>query len=404
MDDSDLDTHSPPPVVTAVPVNLGFAALNRASMLVHASPSIPPSLDDVIAREESYARRLEQQGLDRSRPKPLNDDALMATGPVQAILLDPLLTNFTGDRRVARVEQILYETKPGPFLREVGPLLLSIVGMCGIGALLMAGLIPPLVAIPGALVLAYSMMIPRRRGAYMRGPRNLVIPVRYPPITRDDALQLAALTPKLWQQIEPGSTRTIPPVPKSQPVTDQTTPSHAYRRRKIAEVHAAISELDVEWLEYQLDLHAWFLAKPQLRNLNDPIIKAYREADAELRDLADDLTDTSSDEQITAAQDAARRALKAWGSANRHALAIGVTNLSPSEEAALQRLHGLVGQLNDRATPKAMWPQLINTITRTMTRLTTAPCTLADIAKLPVIESESRLRAIEQNPAVEQAR
>lgn len=187
-------------------------------------------------------------------------------------------------------------------------------------------------------------------------------------------------------------------------MTDQTTPSHAYRRRKIAEVHAAISELDVEWLEYQLDLHAWFLAKPQLRNLNDPIIKAYREADAELRDLADDLTDTSSDEQITAAQDAARRALKAWGSANRHALAIGVTNLSPSEEAALQRLHGLVGQLNDRATPKAMWPQLINTITRTMTRLTTAPCTLADIAKLPVIESESRLRAIEQNPAVEQAR
>ena len=108
------------------------------------------------------------------------------------------------------------------------------------------------------------------------------------------------------------------------------------------------------------------------------------------------MTDTSADEQIIAAQDAARRALKAWGIANRHALKIGVTNLSPSEEAALGTLHGLVGQLNDRATPKVMWPQLINAITRAMTKLTTVPCTLADIAKLPVIESESRLRAIEQ--------
>jgi hypothetical protein len=250
-----------------------------------------------------------------------------------------------------------------------------------------------------------AMMIPRRRGAYIRGPLHLVIAPRYPTINLDDALQLATLTPKLWQATPAPPARTIPPAPaaKPLPVTNQT-PDRADRHRRIAEVHAAIAELGAEWLDYQLDLHAWFLAKPQLRNLNDPIIKTYREADAELRDLADDLTDTCTDEQITAAQNAARRALKAWGRANRHALDIGVTDLSLSEEAALERLHGLVGQLNDRATPKAMWPQLINAITRTMTKLATVPCTLADIAKLPVIESESRLRAIEQHAAVSQPR
>jgi hypothetical protein len=51
-----------------------------------------------------------------------------------------------------------------------------------------------------------------------------------------------------------------------------------------------------------------------------------------------------------------------------------------------------------------MWPQLINAITRTMTKLTSVPCSLADIAKLPVIEAESRLRALEQHPAADQPR
>ena len=45
---------------------------------------------------------------------------------------------------------------------------------------------------------------------------------------------------------------------------------------QIADIHAAINELDAEWLDYQLDLEAWFITKPQLRNLNDPVIKAYR--------------------------------------------------------------------------------------------------------------------------------
>jgi hypothetical protein len=79
------------PVVTAAPPDLGLAALDNASILARESLTLRPSLERVIARQKLYARVVD-------------DNALMATGPVQAILLDPLLTNLTGDLRVARVK------------------------------------------------------------------------------------------------------------------------------------------------------------------------------------------------------------------------------------------------------------------------------------------------------------
>lgn len=398
----DLPAIQDQEVITAAPVALCRAVLDNAAVLVQASPLTPPALARVIACEEAYVHRFERDRVYQLRGRGgAGDVPWMTTGPVQAILLDPLLASLTGDQRIARVQKILDETAPPSILRDRGPLLLSLIGMLGFFILLSAGLVPLMVALPGAVICGYSAMIPRRSGAYMRGPRELVMPPRYPTISLDDALQLAALN---RSPASPASGSQAPATQSSVgqamrgPESDRMM-NLADRRRAIADVHAAITELDTEWLEYQLDTHAWFLAKPQLRNLNDPIIKAYREAEAELRDRAEELTNTSTDEQIIAAQDAARHALKAWGTANRHALKIGVTNLSPSEEAALGTLHGLVGQLNDRATPKEMWPQLINAITRTMTKLTTVPCTLADIAKLPVIESESRLRAIGQRSA-----
>lgn len=399
---ADLPAIQDQEVITAAPVALCLAVLDNAAVLVQASPSTPPALARLIAREEAYVHRFEWDRLDQLRGRGgAGDEPWMTTGPVQAILLDPLLASLTGDQRIARVQKILDETAPPSILRDRGPLLLSLIGMLGFFILLGAGLVPLLVALPGAVICGYSAMIPRRSGAYMRGPRELVMPPRYPTISLDDAVQLAALN---RSPASPASGSQAPATQSSVgqamrgPESDRMM-NPADRRRAIADVHAAITELDTEWLEYQLDTDAWFLAKPQLRNLNDPTIRAYHEAEAELRDRAVELTDTSTDEQINAAQEAARHALKAWGTANRHALKIGVSNLSPSEEAALGTLHGLVGQLNDRATPKEMWPQLINAISRTMTKLTTVPCTLADIAKLPVIESESRLRAIEQRAA-----
>lgn len=187
-----------------------------------------------------------------------------------------------------------------------------------------------------------------------------------------------------------------PPLPSATiPSADTTSRADTSRARRIAEVRQAVAELDAEWLDYELDTYAYFLAKPQLRNNTDPIINTYRLAHAALRDHVDALTDTATDHQITAAQQAARHALKAWGDANRHALAIGATDLSPTEEAALHTLHGLVNQLNDRGTPKAMWPQLVAAISRTLPKLTTVPTTLAVIAQLPRIGAETRMQAIE---------
>lgn len=392
-----VDTPDSQKVITAAPVALCLAVLENARSWTQESPSvISPAVARVIDREEAYVHHVERYRLDQPRDgRGTDDEPWMATGPVQAILLDPLLTNLAGDQHTGRVQQILDDTQPPSFLRHMGPLLLSLIGMLGFFILLKYDVLPLQVALPGAAICTYSAMIPRRRSAYLRGPRQLVMPTRYPAVSLDDALELAALT----DSTTPPTTQSLTLNAKHSAADADQVLDLADRRRAIADVHAAIAELDTEWLDYQLDTHAWFLAKPQLRNLNDPTIKAYREAEAELHDRAEELTDTSTDEQITAAQDAARHALKAWGTANRHALKIGVTNLSPSEEAALGTLHGLVGQLNDRATPKEMWPQLITAITRAMTKLTTVPCTLADIAKLPVIESESRLRAIGERSA-----
>ena len=77
---------------------------------------------------------------------------------------------------------------------------------------------------------------------------------------------------------------------------------------------------------------------------------------------------------------------------------VGVSDLTASEDAPLHRVYGLVGTLNDRSTPRAMWAELITKISDTMAKLHATPCTLADIAELPVIKAEPRLFAIEQGP------
>ncbi|WP_061010046.1 hypothetical protein [Mycolicibacterium mucogenicum] len=379
---------SAPPVVTHAPWDLGLAALEAAR---GRGSLLGRELAEVLAREQKYTLQLRHSAY----ADDFDVDELVQIGPAQAILLDPMLTSLTGDALVARVNQILDATRPVPFLREAAPVLIPLTGDIGAVSLLAAGLIPLWIALPVAATLTYIAMNPRRHGAYVRyvrGVGTIVVPPRYPTISLDNALSIAALTPQLWRPA-PTSARTGPLDSLARLPSPPDT--KAERHNRIAEVHAAVTELDAEWLAYQLDLHAWYFAKPQLRNLNEPATRNYREAQAILRDLADDLSEYSTDAEITAAQDAARCALKAWGAANQHALAIGIGELSPSEEAALHRLNGLVGQLADRATPRSQWQKLVKEITSTMAKLVTVPTTLADIAVLPVIAAEGRLRAIE---------
>ncbi|MFV8141971.1 hypothetical protein ACNQR7_30775 [Mycolicibacterium senegalense] len=380
------------PVVTSAPVHDAFAALDEAQRLsIHAWTT---ELLESISREEVYAHRLHQNLRDRQHQLRSGRTGPIRTGPIQAIVLDPLLPYLADEAdRVARVGEILAATKPAPILREIAPLLLALAGALSMLMLVaQTDILPTTVGLVIAGALCSTVLIPRRRGAYMRDASTLVLTPRYPTITRESALCLAEAihTARGADSTTKDATR--------QGAGGEALSVAGNRQRAIDEVRAAIAELDAAWLEYQLDLQAWYLTKPQLRNLNDPVISDYRQAEADLRDNAAGLTDDATHEQASTALTAARRALKAWGDANLHALKIGVSDLTASEDAALHRLYGLVGTLNDRSTPRAMWAELTTKISDTMAKLHATPCTLADIAELPVIKAESRLLAIEQGP------
>lgn len=173
------------------------------------------------------------------------------------------------------------------------------------------------------------------------------------------------------------------------------------RSHRISGVREALTQLDSDWLAYEIDTEAYYLTKPVLRDVQVPQTRAYRDALYQLRELGDALTDNATDQQIIAAEMAADRALAAWDDANDHALAVGVNDRSPVEQRALRRLHALVGQLTAPSTPDAMWPQLIDAIDAQMAKLKTVPVTWSHIAQLPAIESTSRLRALQLRPATD---
>lgn len=158
------------------------------------------------------------------------------------------------------------------------------------------------------------------------------------------------------------------------------------KTKRIAEVRAALSQLDAEWLAYEQDLEAYYLTKPVLRDLNVPETAAYRAGLYDLREQTEALTDSATDRQITAAEHAAEAALLAWGTANDHAASVGVTDRSPTERAALRRLHALVSQLAHPSTPKPMWTSLTEAITREMAKLTTVPSSWNHLLRLPALE------------------
>ncbi|MBE5477783.1 hypothetical protein E3G68_005116 [Mycobacteroides abscessus] len=180
--------------------------------------------------------------------------------------------------------------------------------------------------------------------------------------------------------------RVLSPVTSETAATHDGTDNHDRNKKRIAEVHAALVQLDAEWLAYEQDLEAYYLTKPVLRDLNVPETAAYRAALFDLREHADALTDSASTREISAAEQAAEVALLAWGAANAHAAAVGVSDRSPTERAALRRLHALVSQLAHPSTPKPMWTSITDAITREMTKLTTVPTSWNHLLRLPALE------------------
>lgn len=391
-------------------------------------------------KRDAEADRLIQNSPD---PYPWRPDAdRFIPGPVTMILLDPGLPRLDGERLAARVVHILAITDRQTVRRGhnavaaammmTGPvavialniaqvratwftiLLLAAVLCCGAGVAMTYDAMRrpryPRLSLDDACALAALTCDHHQLGQWARAMQSLNTTADYGPsfasLPTDPIEGRRELLAKLKTgrkamahlKMDIADASTTRPAGETTSQTPPPPSTTADRGRRIAEVHAAVAELDAEWLEYRLDIHAWFLSKPQLRNNDDPVIKAYRDAHAELRDLADALIADAPDSQITAAQQAARRALTAWGAANTHALKIGVSDLTPSEEAALKRLHGLVATLNDRSTPKSMWADLKTAIIRTMDKLTVTSFDLDVVAALPVIAAESRLRALPAAP------
>lgn len=185
---------------------------------------------------------------------------------------------------------------------------------------------------------------------------------------------------------QPAGIRALSPVGSGTTVTHDGTDSGERNKKRIAEVRAALAQLDAEWLAYEQDLEAYYLTKPVLRDLNVPETAAYRAALYDLREQADALSDSASAREITAAEHAAEVALLAWGAANDHAAATGVSDRSPTERAALRRLHALVSQLAHPSTPKPMWTSITDAITREMAKLTTVPTSWNHLLSLPALE------------------
>lgn len=185
---------------------------------------------------------------------------------------------------------------------------------------------------------------------------------------------------------QPADIRVLSTVGSGTAATQDTADDPERNKKRIAEVRAALAQLDAEWLAYEQDLEAYYLTKPVLRDLNVPETAAYRAALYDLREQAEALGDSASARQITAAEHAAEAALLAWGTANDHAAAIGVTDRSPTERAALRRLHALVSQLAHPSTPKPMWTSITEAITREMAKLTTVPTSWNHLLSLPALE------------------
>lgn len=158
------------------------------------------------------------------------------------------------------------------------------------------------------------------------------------------------------------------------------------RKRRIAGVHAAIEQLDAEWLSYTLDLAEYYLTKPVLRDDSVAQTAAYRAALYELRERAEGLGEHPSDKRLGKAERAAEAALLAWGEANDHALAVGVSDRSLTERIALRRLHKLVTQLCDPGTPRDSRQGLVEAISREMDKLVTVPTSWRHLSSLPALE------------------
>lgn len=158
----------------------------------------------------------------------------------------------------------------------------------------------------------------------------------------------------------------------------------------------ALTQLDDEWLKYEMDTEAYYLTKPILRDHTDSVVLKYHDTLYSLREAVESLGTSPGAAKASRANTLADKALRAWDAANHHALDVGVSTLSPVERAALRRIHGMVSQLTDNATPRAMVGTIIARMKDEIAKLERTPVPWSSVESLPAIHDRAELLALVQ--------
>ncbi|WP_138917952.1 hypothetical protein [Gordonia effusa] len=159
-------------------------------------------------------------------------------------------------------------------------------------------------------------------------------------------------------------------------------------RQQVAEVHDALTQLLDEWGRYALNIEAWYITKPLLRDTTGTVATtvAYERAMDALAGVAESLHEHSTQADIDHATSLADNAWTAWHAANDYALDVGLSDRSPTERAALQRLAKLVERLTHSAAGDPELVAVKRDIQGCLDKITTVSAGWSDIVDLPAID------------------
>ncbi|SHU70478.1 Uncharacterised protein [Mycobacteroides abscessus subsp. abscessus] len=378
------------PVVTSASSSIRHAALQDAECFLPG----PSKISEIVRSERRVAKHAQEMGFAYTWDG--------ATGPVQAILLDPLLPVLAPDQRAQRVQQILDATRHPSMLRVWGPLTIGIAMVAALLALPWYGLFSGLGACALIALIVFAMNLPGPgKSAHLYG-RRVIIPVRYPQISFGDAMVLAGQMKQFHEERRDRRSEASDrkpaeqhsPKPASPQRAAQRTPTNSSdmptpRRATVDDVAQSLKDLLEAWAHYKMDREAWYFTKPLLHDITGTIATtvAYNEALTDLIAAVDDLSPHSAQSQIDAAASIADTAWKTWHDANDYAARMGLGDRTPTERAALERLGKLVERLTRSAAVDPELPMIKRGIQDCLDKITTVSVGWADIASLPEIEA-----------------
>lgn len=147
------------------------------------------------------------------------------------------------------------------------------------------------------------------------------------------------------------------------------------------------NNLEVEWLNFSMDTEAVFLKMPALMANDDPFTKRYLDARYsafEECQILEGIEDKKlSDEDVTSASRAVKTAWERWDEAKRHAVEIGMDDVSSEERVALRRSKKIIDLMNDPSSSKEYRKTLLNDLVKCVKKLKTVQISTGELIKFP---------------------